>query len=190
METQIVPIIIKNGFFYAICDKRSWTSRLETYYIVNYLFKYWELADTLFLVVKKKPLGGFSSLSPLLLHFTLNAALLDASLCLECAEADFDLYSVLPLPTPNYFSHLRHCVSTAFLHVYHHSATAVLCYTQLHGTFTFITLSISCLVHESTTNMLHASLNRRHLNFVDGNHLKPPSSRNHVLLLLGNSCWL
>lgn len=93
MLIEIVPIVFKNGFFYAICDKRSWTPRLETYYIVNYLFKYWELADTLFLVVKKKPL--------------------------------------------------------AFLHVYHHSATAVLCYTQLHGgtsiSWTVITLNL--LVH-------------------------------------------
>ncbi|KAK9900406.1 ELO-domain-containing protein [Cystobasidium minutum MCA 4210] len=93
MLIEIVPIIFKHGFFYAICDKRSWTPRLETYYIINYLFKYWELADTLFLVVKKKPL--------------------------------------------------------AFLHVYHHSATAVLCYTQLHGgtsiSWTVITLNL--LVH-------------------------------------------
>jgi len=77
MLQEIVPIIINDGFFNAICNRSSWTPRLETYYMVNYLFKYWELADTLFLVVKKKPL--------------------------------------------------------AFLHVYHHSATAVLCYTQLNG---------------------------------------------------------
>ena len=55
---QIVPVVWKHGFFYAICNNKSWTPRLETYYIVNYLFKYWELADTMFLVVKKKPLGA------------------------------------------------------------------------------------------------------------------------------------
>ena len=57
MVIEIVPIMYHTGFFNAICNTKSWTPRLETYYIVNYLFKYWELADTLFLVVKKKPLG-------------------------------------------------------------------------------------------------------------------------------------
>lgn len=59
MLIEIVPILYKNGLFYAICNYQSWTPRLETYYIINYLFKYWELADTVFLVVKKKPLGGY-----------------------------------------------------------------------------------------------------------------------------------
>lgn len=90
MLLEIVPVVWKHGFFYAICNNKSWTPRLETYYIINYLFKYWELADTMFLVVKKKPL--------------------------------------------------------AFLHVYHHSATAVLCYTQLNGgtsiSWTVITLNL------------------------------------------------
>ena len=30
---------------------------METYYMINYYFKYWELADTVFLALKKKPLG-------------------------------------------------------------------------------------------------------------------------------------
>jgi len=90
MLVEIVPIMYKNGFMFAICSYKSWTPRMETYYIVNYLFKYWELLDTVFLVVKKKPL--------------------------------------------------------AFLHVYHHSATAVLCYTQLNGgtsiSWTVITMNL------------------------------------------------
>ena len=31
--------------------------RLEFYYMINYYFKYIELIDTLFLALKKKPLG-------------------------------------------------------------------------------------------------------------------------------------
>ncbi|GAA5896519.1 elongation of very long chain fatty acids protein [Sporobolomyces salmoneus] len=77
MLEEIIPIIYKHGWFYAICNNDAWTPRLETYYIINYYFKYWELADTVFLVVKKKPL--------------------------------------------------------MFLHVFHHTATAALCYTQLNG---------------------------------------------------------
>ena len=63
--------------------------------MINYYFKYLELLDTVFLALKKKPLGvsrqTFST-------FSLSCALL-----------------------------------LAFLHVFHHSATALLCYTQLNG---------------------------------------------------------
>ncbi|GAA5919071.1 hypothetical protein JCM1841_003733 [Sporobolomyces salmonicolor] len=77
MIEELIPIIWNHGWFYAICNTAAWTPRLETLYIINYYFKYWELADTCFLVVKKKPL--------------------------------------------------------MFLHVFHHTATAALCYTQLNG---------------------------------------------------------
>lgn len=33
--------------------------KLEFYYMINYYFKYIELLDTLFLALKKKPLGTF-----------------------------------------------------------------------------------------------------------------------------------
>ena len=67
---------------------------MEFYYIINYYIKYVELLDTVFLALKKKPLGE-SRTSPAVTQ-TLNAP-------------------------------------AAFLHVFHHSATALLCYSQLNG---------------------------------------------------------
>ena len=68
--------------------------RLEFYYMINYYFKYVELIDTVFLALKKKPLG-----------------------------------------TRQMTGGLQQCLTRplAFLHVFHHSATALLCYTQLNG---------------------------------------------------------
>ncbi|KAJ3196448.1 hypothetical protein HK101_008955, partial [Irineochytrium annulatum] len=67
--------------------------RLEAYYIINYYFKYYELLDTVFLALKKKPL--------------------------------------------------------AFLHVYHHAATASLCFAQLLGrvTITWVPMTLNLFVH-------------------------------------------
>jgi hypothetical protein len=81
-----IPIIWKQGFWYAICDPSAFThvrplasrlrvllssatdndpyvqrlaisQKLQFYYIINYYFKYYELLDTVFLVLKKKNLG-------------------------------------------------------------------------------------------------------------------------------------
>ena len=108
---QIVPIIYTHGLFHAICNTKSWTSRLETYYIYNYLFKYWELLDTMFLVVKKKPLGESIRIA------------IDSRKGLTCRAA--------------------------FLHVYHHAATAILCYTQLHGatSISWVVITLNLFVH-------------------------------------------
>jgi fatty acid elongase 3 len=57
MLEEIVPTWWNNGILYTICSPNAYTKRLETYYIINYYFKYWELVDTVFLAVKKKPLG-------------------------------------------------------------------------------------------------------------------------------------
>jgi len=57
MAEEVVPIIWRTGLFDAACSTKSWTSRLEFYYIINYFFKYLELLDTVFLVLKKKPLA-------------------------------------------------------------------------------------------------------------------------------------
>jgi len=93
MIEELLPIIYNHGPFHGICAHGSWTPRLETLYIFNYMFKYWELADTLFLVAKKKPLQ--------------------------------------------------------FLHVFHHTATAVLCYTQLNGrtSVSWVPISLNLTVH-------------------------------------------
>jgi fatty acid elongase 3 len=66
---------------------------MELYYIINYYIKYVELLDTVFLALKKKPLG-----------LSMNMI----------TDSVFDML-------------------LAFLHVYHHSATAFLCFTQLNG---------------------------------------------------------
>ncbi|CAD6566167.1 MAG: hypothetical protein TREMPRED_002295 [Tremellales sp. Tagirdzhanova-0007] len=98
-------------------------SRLVTYYMINYYIKYVELIDTIFLVLKKKPLGelGFSA-----------------------------VYSTMSLnnPIPVRPSYTLD-TSTAFLHVFHHAATAVLCFTQLEGTTSvqWVVITLNLLVH-------------------------------------------
>lgn len=54
---QLLPTLTRYGVFHAICDHDGgWTQRLVVLYYLNYLTKYLELIDTLFLVLKKKPL--------------------------------------------------------------------------------------------------------------------------------------
>lgn len=52
-----VPLYIKHGFYWCICNHGSFTKTLISYYMINYYIKYVELIDTVFLVLKKKPLG-------------------------------------------------------------------------------------------------------------------------------------
>lgn len=56
---QIFPKWYHHDFLYAICSSRGWTQPLELLYYLNYLIKYWELIDTVFLVLKKKKLGNY-----------------------------------------------------------------------------------------------------------------------------------
>ncbi|PTU19713.1 hypothetical protein P175DRAFT_0440953 [Aspergillus ochraceoroseus IBT 24754] len=54
---QMLPTLWKDGVFVAICHaKGGWTDELVLLYYLNYLTKYLELLDTVFLVLKKKPL--------------------------------------------------------------------------------------------------------------------------------------
>ncbi|KAL3957621.1 hypothetical protein ACCO45_008199 [Purpureocillium lilacinum] len=54
---QLLPTVVRHGIFYAICDHNGgWTQPLVVLYYLNYLTKYLELLDTVFLFLKKKPL--------------------------------------------------------------------------------------------------------------------------------------
>jgi len=54
---QLLPTLWRNGIFYAICNHEGgWTQPLVVLYYLNYLTKYVELLDTVFLFLKKKPL--------------------------------------------------------------------------------------------------------------------------------------
>ena len=53
---QLMPGIWKNGLFDGVCGATGWSEKLVVLYYLNYLTKYLELLDTVFLVLKKKPL--------------------------------------------------------------------------------------------------------------------------------------
>jgi fatty acid elongase 3 len=73
MLEEIGPIYWRHGLFHALCSVEAWSEvsdipfsafqqpnylqRMELYYIINYFIKYVELLDTVFLALKKKPLG-------------------------------------------------------------------------------------------------------------------------------------
>lgn len=90
---QIIPIYWKNGLYYSICNSDAWTQQLMTLYYINYLIKYYQLLDTLFLVLRHKNL--------------------------------------------------------AFLHLYHHGATVLLCYVELVGftTISWVPIVLNLFVH-------------------------------------------
>ncbi|KAG0746812.1 hypothetical protein G6F57_002710 [Rhizopus arrhizus] len=53
---QLFPKLFRHGLYYTICSEQAWTQELELLYYLNYLVKYYELVDTVFLVLKKKKL--------------------------------------------------------------------------------------------------------------------------------------
>jgi fatty acid elongase 3 len=55
---QLVPTVAREGIFFSICHvDGGWTQPLVVLYYLNYLTKYLELLDTVFLFLKKKPLS-------------------------------------------------------------------------------------------------------------------------------------
>jgi len=55
IANEVLPLL-KNGLRWAICDYGAWNHKLELLYYINYLIKWYELLDTAFLVLRKKPL--------------------------------------------------------------------------------------------------------------------------------------
>ncbi|PHH70070.1 hypothetical protein CDD80_6262 [Ophiocordyceps camponoti-rufipedis] len=54
---QLLATVVRRGVFYSICNREGgWTQPLVVLYYLNYLTKYLELLDTVFLFLKKKPL--------------------------------------------------------------------------------------------------------------------------------------
>ncbi|KAH0833875.1 fatty acid elongase [Lanmaoa asiatica] len=53
---EVTKLMYNAGPYDALCAKASFTTKLEFYYMINYYFKYYEFLDTVFLVLKKRPL--------------------------------------------------------------------------------------------------------------------------------------
>lgn len=53
---QLIPTVWNRGLYDGVCGAGGWTKPLVVLYFLNYMTKYYELLDTVFLVLKKKPL--------------------------------------------------------------------------------------------------------------------------------------
>lgn len=53
---ELIPMLYRHGIYFAICDHAAWTEHMTVLYYLNYLAKYYEFTDTIFLVLKRKKL--------------------------------------------------------------------------------------------------------------------------------------
>lgn len=56
IASEIIPALRKDSLFEAVCGTDIFNGRLEIFFYINYLFKVWELFDTVLLVLKGSPL--------------------------------------------------------------------------------------------------------------------------------------
>lgn len=59
ISEQFIPLILNQGFFYSVCSKHVWNQKIELLFYLNFLSKFMELADTMFMIARKKAFGKF-----------------------------------------------------------------------------------------------------------------------------------
>jgi hypothetical protein len=52
LAAEVIPAWFNDGLFTSVCGTNIFNGRLEALYYINYLFKVWELFDTVLLVLK------------------------------------------------------------------------------------------------------------------------------------------
>ena len=53
---QLTPMLVRHGIYYGICNIGAWTQPMVTLYYMNYIVKFIEFTDTVYLVLKHKKL--------------------------------------------------------------------------------------------------------------------------------------